>query len=105
MKDIETIKKELKQVKYYYAMFALFANQKNTRIIPPESVVNMVNDYGHRIFSAPIRLRIAYDNLYRLCKRQKDYAQECGVTDKYIQILHKRIINFFYDSFNKEQKQ
>ena len=28
MKDIETIKKELKQVKYYYSMHDLFANQK-----------------------------------------------------------------------------
>ena len=102
MKDIETIKKELKQVKYYYAMHDLFANRKGTRLIPPEHVVNMVNDYGRRIFGAPIRLRMAYDNLYRLCKRQKDYAQECGVTDKYIQILHKRIIVFFYNSFNKE---
>ena len=104
MKTIETIKTELKEVKYYYAMCALFANDKHTRILPPENVVNMVKDYGRRISHAPIRLRLAYDNLYRLGKRQKDYAQECGVTDKYIQILNKRIVVYFYNSFNKEQK-
>lgn len=104
MKTIETIKKELKQVKYYYQMYDLFANRPGTRIIPPDYVIQMVNDYGHRIFGASIRLRMAYDHLFLLGKTQKEYAKECGVTEKYIQILNRRIVNFFYDSFNKEQK-
>ncbi len=104
MKTIETIKKELKELKYYYAMSVLYANKKHVRLLPPESLIKMVKDYDRRISHAPIRLRLAYDNLYHLGKRQKDYAQECGVTDKYIQILNKRIVVFFYNSFNKEQK-
>ena len=103
MKDIETIRKELKQVRYYFAVYDLFANRAGTRLMPPDYIIKMVNDYNERIYTAPIRLRIAFDHLYRLHKTQKIYAQECGVTEKYIQILHKRIVNFFYDSFNKEQ--
>lgn len=104
MKDIETIKQELQIVKYYYAAYDTFYNRVGSRFSPPDSVIKIANEYSQRIFEAPIRLRMAFDHLYRLNKSQKKYAEECGVTDKYIQILNKRIINFFYDTFNKEQK-
>ena len=102
MKNIETIKSELKQVKYYYYVYELFVGKSGSRLIPPDYIVALVNEYSQRIFGAPIRLRMTFDNLYRLSKSQKQYAQECGVTEKYIQILNKRIVNFFYESFNKE---
>ncbi len=86
-------------------MYDVFYNRVGSRFAPPESVIKRANDYSQRNFGAPIRLRMAFDHLYRLCKSQKAYAQECGVTDKYIQILNKRIVVYLFNSLNKEQKQ
>ena len=38
-------------------------------------------------------------------KNKKEYAEECGVSEKYIQIFHKRIIAYLHDNLNKEHKQ
>ena len=74
MKNIETIKAELKQVKYYYYVYELFVGKSGSRLIPPDYIVALVNEYSQRIFCAPIRLRMAFDNLYRLSKSQKQKA-------------------------------
>ena len=41
---------------------------------------------------APKRLKTVFDEMYVKAKTQKAYAAERGVTEKYIQILNKRLL-------------
>ncbi len=106
MIEIETIRKNLQDVKTYYQITEMYAREyPRSKIIFPEELMKVVKQYDKIMDKAPVRLCLAYINLYRCFKKQKKYAQECGVTDKYIQILHKRIIVYLFNSLNKEQKQ
>ena len=102
MIEMKTIRIYLQSIKYYYADQAL-----RGRVYPnitfkgyPEDIVKIVKKYEMIIDKAPICLRLAYTGLYRCLKTQKKYAEERGVTEKYIQILHKRIIVYLYKHLN-----
>lgn len=93
MIEIETIRKNLQDVKNDYTIMEMYAREyPRSKIIFPKELMKVVKQYDKIMDKTPIHLRLAYINLYRCFKKQKMYAQECGVTDKYIQILHKRII-------------
>ena len=51
--------------------------------------------YERYIVNAPKRLQDVYEDLYRQGKAQKIVAIEWHVTEKYIQILNKRLILYF----------
>lgn len=104
MINMETIRHNLKEVKCYYSMQHLFVSKGRTQLLPPDYLVKRVTEYEKIMQAAPLRLRLAYDNLYRLHKTQKEYALDCGVSEKYIQILNKRIIVFIFNFYNKEQQ-
>ncbi len=106
MIEIETIRKNLQSIKTHYQISEMYARcYHRSKIIFPEETMKIVKEYDKIMDKAPMRIRLAYINLYRCFKKQKAYAQECGVTDKYIQILNKRIIVYLFNSLNKEQKQ
>ena len=105
MIEIETIRKNLQDVKTYYQIREMYDREyPRTKVIFPDELMKIVKQYDKIMFSAPLRIRLAYINLYHCFKKQKVYAQECGVTDKYIQILHKRIIVYLFNKLNKEKK-
>ena len=104
MIEIETIRKNLQDIKTYYKIAEMYAREyPRTKIFFPDELMKIVKQYDKIMDKAPMRIRLAYINLYRCFKKQKVYAQECGVTDKYIQILNKRIIVYLFNSLNKEQ--
>lgn len=50
----------------------------------------------------PKRLKTVFDELYVKAKTQKAYAAERGVTEKYIQILNKRLLLFLQTTMADE---
>ncbi len=106
MIEIETIRKNLQDVKTYYTITEMYAREyPRSKIIFSEKLMEVVKQYDKIMDKAPTRIRLAYINLYHCFKKQKTYAQECDVTEKYIQILNKRIILYLFNSLNKDQKQ
>ena len=104
MIKIETIRKNLQEIQSYYRIMEMYARcYPRSKLIYPDCFLKMLNQYDMLMDKSPMRIRLAYMNLYRCFKKQKTYAQECGVTEKYIQILNKRIIVYLFNSLNKEQ--
>ena len=103
MIEIETIRANLQRIKTYYSISEMYAREyPRSKIIFPEDLMSIVKQYDKIMDKAPLRLLLAYVNLYRCFKKQKQYAQECNVTEKYVQILNKRIILYLFNSLNKE---
>jgi len=77
----------------YYRNKALFDNYSNT--ICKYAFYDTIELYEKHIVNAPKRLQDVYNELYRQGKAQKIVAIEWHVTEKYIQILNKRLIVYF----------
>ena len=58
----------------------------------PKNFQATAEEYIAASEQAPKRLKTVFDELYVLAKTQKAYAAERGVTEKYIQILNKRLL-------------
>lgn len=103
MIEIADIRKNLHELKDCYRIIEI-RTQKNpkAKVVFMGEYLKIIEDYEKCMQSAPLRLQLAYENLYRCYKTQKQYAIECGITEKYIQILNKRIILHIYNILNKE---
>ncbi len=93
MKSIEKIRNDLRNIQYYYRNKALFDNYSNT--ICKYAFYDTIELYEKHVVNAPKRLQDVYNGLYRQAKAQKVVALEWKVTEKYIQILNKRLILYF----------
>lgn len=93
MKSIEEIRKDLRNIQVYYRSKALFDDfAKN---IGKYTFYDTIALYEKYIENAPKRLQDVYNGLYKQAKAQKVVALEWKVTEKYIQILNKRLILYF----------
>ena len=105
MINLEDFRKKMKDLKEYYYAYNLFSKERGfIRIVTTKEFDEFYAWVNETIKSAPKLLQNTYENLYVLAKKQKVYANECNVSEKYIQILNKRIIVFLLNEFNKEQK-
>lgn len=95
VKSIEEIRQTLRDIQVYYRNKALFDNYSNT--ICKYAFYDTIELYEKHVVSAPKRLQDVYNELYRQGKAQKVVALEWEVTEKYIQILNKRLIVYFQD--------
>ena len=93
MKSIEEIRQTLRNIQVYYRNKALFDNYSNT--ICKYAFYDTIELYEKHVVNAPKRLQDVYNELYRQGKAQKVVALEWKVTEKYIQILNKRLIVYF----------
>ena len=104
--NLEELRKKMKKLKEYYYAYNLFAKECGfVRIVTTKEFDDFFAWINETIKGAPKLLQITYENLYVLAKTQKAYADERNVSEKYIQILNKRIIVYLFNSLNKEQKQ
>ena len=95
MKSIEEIRQTLRDIQVYYRNKALFDNYSNT--ICKYAFYDTIELYEKHVVNAPKRLQDVYNGLYKQAKAQKVVALEWKVTEKYIQILNKRLILYFQD--------
>ena len=93
MKSIEEIRNDLRGIQHYYRNKDTF--DSSIALLGKPSFYDTMEKYEKYIVNAPKRLQDVYNELYRQGKAQKNVAIEWHVTEKYIQILNKRLILYF----------
>ena len=93
VKDIKEIRQDLRNIQVYYRSKSLFDDF--ARNIGKYTFYDTIAIYEKHIENAPKRLQDVYNGLYKQAKPQKVVALEWKVTEKYIQILNKRLILYF----------
>ena len=102
--NLEEFRKKMKKLKEYYYAYNMFSKERGfIRIVTTKEFDDFFAYVNRTIKGAPKLLQMTYENLYVLAKTQKAYANERNVSEKYIQILNKRIIVYLFNSLNKEQ--
>lgn len=90
MKNLQTIREELKLVREYN--FALRSAEKGAQVMIPPEMKALMRKYAHAVQGAPKPVQRVYSGLYEKGMTQKALAGEWGVTEKYVQILNKRLL-------------
>ncbi len=100
MITIETIKKELENIRYYYARRDAF--DKAFHSVGKNEILEKVDRYNQAICTAPPKLYEIYVALYIECCTYEAAAETLGFSVSYIYKTNKRIVDFFYGALNKE---
>lgn len=92
MKSLNEVKKELKQIRFYYA------NKKDiekfSESVGENYIVNIVKQYNEAVCNAPIQLYYLYCCLYLNNNSQEVVAEDWSYSVKYIQKLNKALCEF-----------
>ncbi len=92
MISLDKIRKDLKDIRYYYARKAIFDSVKSD--IGLNKVRSMVARYNRIILNAPLCLFDIYACLYIKGYTQEKMAVELNVSPQYIQIQNKKLLQF-----------
>ncbi len=95
MKNLQEIREELKLVREYH--FALKSAEKGAEILVPADIRQLMENYSLAVKSAPKPVQRVYRGLYENGLTQKALAAELGVTEKYVQILNKRLLLYLQE--------
>ena len=90
MKNLQEIRAELKMFREYH--FAFKSAEKGAEILVPDDIKRLMDNYSRAVKSAPKPIQRAYRGLYERGLTQKALSAEWGVTEKYVQILNKRLL-------------
>lgn len=90
MKTLQEIRDELKMIREYH--FALSSAGNDAEILVPNDIARLMESYFRAVKSAAKPVQRAYRGLYENGYTQKALAAEWGVTEKYVQILNKRLL-------------
>ena len=90
MRSLEQIRKDLKQIQgaFRYGL----KREQFGYVTYPKNFQATAEEYITASEQAAKRLKAVFDELYVHVKTQKAYAAERGVTEKYIQLLNKRLL-------------
>ncbi len=98
----EVVKRELRELKYYYSRKAnideLFKETGATEIL---SIVQRYNNY---IRAASARLYDLYGCLYLQNKTQESIAIELGYTQEYVRRIHRELMIYFCGCIERERR-
>ena len=101
----ERIRRDLKDIRYYYARKAILDSVKGD--VGINKVRNMVDRYNQIILNAPLYLFDLYVCLYIKGYTQDKMAVELNVSSQYVQSQNKKLIAFLqthYDSHWEEEE-
>lgn len=90
MKTLQEIRDELKMIREYY--FALSSAANGAEILVPSDIARLMESCSRMVKGAPKPVQRAYRGLYEKGCTQKALAAEWDVTEKYVQILNKRLL-------------
>lgn len=91
MKTVEEIRQTLRDIRLYYKRPKTF-EEGAIFFGKPHPIIATAKQYTELVENAPKRLREVYESLYVQGNAQKVMAIDLKVTEKYIQILNKRLI-------------
>ena len=92
MVSLDKIRKDLKEIRYYYSRKELF--DESTRCVATNGVLEKVRRYNEAIQCAPPRLYDMYICLYVKNYTQEGLSIELNYTPEYIQMLNKQLLLF-----------
>ena len=89
---IEEIKRDLKEIRYYYSRIKDF--DKAEKQIGANSFIEKINRYNEAARGAPPRLYDLYNALYLNNFTQEDFAFEIDYTPVHVSRMNKELILF-----------
>lgn len=92
MLTLETIRADLKEIRYYY----MRESQFNTAFeqVASNAILEKVQRYSEAVKSAPIKLYDLYINLYTKNYTQEAFAIELSYSPQHVQVMHKKLLLF-----------
>ena len=91
----DEIRKDLKEIRYYYSRKDVFENAENT--IGGNCILRKIDKYNDVVKQAPPKLYDIYNGLYVQNYTQEALAFEMGYTSVYIQYLNKKLMQFIQE--------
>ena len=93
MIELSTIRKDLKEIRYYYARKSMFDDAvKRTGFV--NEIKDKVYMYNEVMQKASPRLYDLYYSLYIKNHTQESLSEELGYTPQYVQRLNKRLLKY-----------
>lgn len=97
MIDEKGIKKDLKDIRFYYENYEMFRNA--TRTVGENRIVKIVEKYNKAIEFAPPKLYKIYLVLYCKGASLKSVAYDLNYSVVYIEKLNKQLIGYLFEYF------
>lgn len=92
MKTLSDIRKDLKNIKYYYSRKTLLDKAFNDTVV--NDILEIVAKYNDAVKKATPRLFDTYYSLYVYNHTQESYSMELGCSPEYVQRLNKQLLEF-----------
>lgn len=89
---MDTIRKELKEVRYYYANREMF--DQAAKDVGENEIIKTVNRYNAAVQKAPVKLYALYIGLYVGNRTQEALAQDMNFSPDYIYRQHRKLLRF-----------
>lgn len=100
MISVETIKKDLEDIRYYYSRREMFAKAFDS--VGKNAILQTVSRYNEAICTASPKIFEMYVALYIDCCTYESAAESLCYSVNYVYKTNKKIVDFFYESLNKE---
>ena len=101
MLSLSQIRKDLKEIRYYYSMQEIV--DRNARTIKPATLYEIVNRYNKAMENAPARLYVIYVSLYVNNNSQPALSQEWGFCKQYIRDLNIKLLEYLQATIKDEE--
>ncbi len=100
MITLEQIRKDLREIRYYYANEKAF--QSMAKSVGESSVVEKVGRYNGIIRKAPAKLYALYSSLYVNNNTQLTVSFDWDCTEEYVKRLNKKLYLFIQKELQRE---
>ena len=100
MITMETIRRELNDIKYYYARQEQFDRAFDS--VGKNEILRTVEKYNRAVCAAEPKLYEVYVCLYIECHTHDRTAMVLNYSENYIYKTNKKLVEFFYKELNKE---
>ena len=99
----EKIRKDLLDIRYYYARKTLFDRAANC--IAKNATIRKAEQYNRFVENAPPKLYDIYIMLYVKSNTQRATAEKLGYSECYIRRLNKQLYTFFQNAFAADRRK
>ncbi len=96
------IRKDLKNIRYYYSRQTVF--DKVTDTIGQNVIIEKLDIYNKAICLAPPRLYDLYISLYLQNNTQDSLSEKLGYSIEHISRLNSQLVKFFEKELNKKEE-
>lgn len=100
--ELEKIREELKNIRYYYSRRDVF--EKASVSVGKNTTLDIIQKYNDVICSAPPRLYDLYVSLYLQNNTQESLADKFGYTAEHISRLNRQLVKFLQSKFEKKEE-